>query len=136
MFSYLHDGTEHTNTSKAYMLALGLDEEAAESVLNQKAFESSLTPRSVKAFKHQRQALIDKSIVEISTGKHFDANERSISRLGNAIIKTIGMQDSEIIQWSTADVETGVMVNCTKAEIVEAHALATDNFAAAWSVNK
>ncbi len=135
MFSYLHNGTTHTNTSKTYMRKLGLDDDAIEGVLSQKAYEESQEPVHVTAFKAQRQSLIDTAIVITSSGKSFDANERSIIRLGNAVIKLMDKPDSYIVPWSTADVDTGVMVECTKAEIVEAHELATDNFAATWAIS-
>lgn len=135
MFSYLYNGTTHTNTSKTYMRKLGLDDDAIEGVLSQKAYEESQEPVHVTAFKAQRQSLIDTATVITSSGKSFDANERSIIRLGNAVIKLMDKPDSHIVPWSTADVDTGVMVECTKAEIVEAHQLATDNFAAMWEIN-
>lgn len=136
MFSYLYNGTTHTNTSKTYMRKLGLDDDAIEGVLSQKAYEESQEPVHVTAFKAQRQSLIDTATVITSSGKSFDANERSIIRLGNAVIKLMDKPDSHIVPWSTADVDTGVMVECTKAEIVEAHELATDNFAAMWEINQ
>lgn len=136
MFSYLHNGTTHTNTSKTYMRKLGLDDDAIEGLLNQKAYEESQEPAHVASFKAKRQASIDAATVVIASGKSFDANERSIIRLGNAVIKLMDKPDSHIVLWSTADVDTGVMVECTKAEIVEAHELATDNFAAMWEINQ
>ena len=94
-----------------------------------------LEPYKVTIFKLQRQSQIDNAIVEISTGKNFDADELSITRMANALIKHWQLNEDDIIPWSTADVATGVMVECTKAEIVEAHSLATDFFATAWNIN-
>ncbi|KZY40318.1 hypothetical protein A3733_23630 [Pseudoalteromonas shioyasakiensis] len=94
-----------------------------------------LEPYKVTIFKLQRQSQIDNAVIEISTGKTFDADEQSITRMGNALIKHWQLAESDIIPWSTADVATGVMVDCTKAEIVEAHSLATDFFAKAWNIN-
>lgn len=94
-----------------------------------------LAPYKVTIFKLQRQSQIDNAIVEISTGKKFDADELSITRLANALIKHWQLDDSDIIPWSTADVGTGIMIDCTKAEIIEAHQLATDNFAQTWALN-
>lgn len=93
-----------------------------------------LEPYKVTIFKRQRQSQIDNAVVEISTGKTFDADEQSITRLANAIIKHWSLEPTDIIPWSTADVGTGEMVECTKAEIMEAHQLATDNFAATWQI--
>ena len=94
-----------------------------------------LEPYKVTIFKLQRQSQIDNATVEISTGKTFDADELSITRMANALIKHWQLAESDIIPWSTADVATGVMVDCTKAEIVEAHSLATDHFATAWNID-
>ncbi|AXV65285.1 hypothetical protein D0907_08390 [Pseudoalteromonas lipolytica] len=94
-----------------------------------------LEPYKITIFKLERQSQIDNAIVEISTGKKFDADELSITRLANALIKHWQLDDSDIIPWSTADVGTGIMIDCTKAEIIEAHQLATDNFAQTWALN-
>ena len=136
MFKYLHNGEYHTDVSRNYMDDLGLDDDAQQGVLSQKAYEESQEPPHVASFKAKRQASIDAATVVIASGKSFDANERSIIRLGNAVIKIMDKPDSHIVPWSTADVDTGVMVECTKAEIVEAHQLATDNFAATWAINQ
>ena len=136
MFKYLHNGEYHTDTSTEYMSKLGLDDDAIEAVLSQKAYEESQEPPHVASFKAKRQASIDAATVVIASGKSFDANERSIIRLGSAVIKIMDKPDSHIVPWSTADGDTGVMVECTKAEIVEAHQLATDNFAATWAINQ
>jgi len=94
-----------------------------------------LEPYKVTIFKLQRQSQIDNAVVEISTGRKFDADELSITRMANALIKHWQLNEDDIIPWSTADVATGVMVECTKAEIVEAHSLATDHFATAWNID-
>jgi len=94
-----------------------------------------LEPYKVTIFKLQRQSQIDNAVVQTSTGKTFDADELSITRMANALIKHWQLNEDDTIPWSTADVATGVMVECTKAEIVEAHSLATDHFADAWNIN-
>lgn len=94
-----------------------------------------LEPYKVTIFKLQRQSRIDNAVVKISTGKTFDADEKSITRMANALIKHWPLGEDDTIPWSTADVATGVMVDCTKAEIVEAHSLATDHFATAWNID-
>ncbi|WP_063705168.1 hypothetical protein [Pseudoalteromonas gelatinilytica] len=93
-----------------------------------------LEPYKVTIFKLQRQSQIDNAVIEISTGKTFDADEQSITRMANALIKHWQLAEDDTIPWSTTDVPTGVMVECTKAEIVEAHSLATDHFATAWNI--
>lgn len=92
------------------------------------------TSIAISEFKASRQALVDNSIVTVSTGKSFDADEKSISRLLNSIIKHLHDTDDTVIKWSTADVDTGVMVDCTKAEIVEAHKLAVEYVEKVWSI--
>lgn len=94
-----------------------------------------LEPYKVTIFKLQRQSQIDNAVVQISTGKTFDADELSITRMANALIKHWQLGEEDIIHWSTADVGTGEMVPCTKSEIVEAHSLATDFFATAWNID-
>lgn len=93
-----------------------------------------LEPYAITLFKLRRQAEIDNAKVTTASGKCFDADETSITRLANALIKHWTLEPTDIIPWSTADVGTGVMVDCTKAEIIEAHQLATDNFAATWQI--
>ena len=134
MFKYLHDGTYHTDTSDEYMGALGLDDDAKQSVLTQKEYEESQQPSPIELFKTERQKLIDNAKVTIASGKSFDADETSITRLANALIKHWDLEPTGIIPWSTAEVGAGEMVDCTKAEIIEAHQLATDNFAATWQI--
>ena len=94
-----------------------------------------LEPYKVTIFKLQRQRQIDNAVVKTSTGKTFDADELSITRMSNALIKHWQLGEEDTIPWSTADVGTGEMVPCTKAEIVEAHSLATDHFATAWNID-
>lgn len=94
--------------------------------------EAKSQAAAIKKLIKTRHELIANKIVKISSGKEFDADESSILRLCNAIIRNLNNPDTHIIPWSTADVGTGVMVNCTKAEIVEAHQLATDFFGEVW----
>lgn len=80
----------------------------------------------VANFRAKRQELIDNLVVTISTGKSFDANEKSIQRLTASVVSNLTKPDDFIIEWSTADVGTGIMVDCTKSEIEEALSLATE----------
>ncbi|WP_179959246.1 hypothetical protein [Pseudoalteromonas rhizosphaerae] len=93
-----------------------------------------LEPYAITIFKLRRQSEIDNATVTTASGKCFDADETSITRLANALVKHWALEPTDMIPWSTADVGTGVMVNCTKAEIIEAHQLATDNFATTWQI--
>lgn len=89
---------------------------------------------AVNNFRAERQKMLDEAVVAISTGKSFDADEQSIIRLSQALIRTEGLPDDFVIPWSTADVGTGVMVDCTREEIKEAHTNAVDNMSQIWSV--
>lgn len=88
---------------------------------------------AVSRFKASRQKMLDEAAVKISTGKSFDADELSINRMVNAILAAISQDDSFIIKWSTADTGTGELVDCTLAELKEAHKLAMENMASIWS---
>lgn len=86
-------------------------------------------------FKSGRQSQLDSAKVTISTGKSFDADERSITRLHNAI--TYAKEHNvAVIPWSTADVGSGIMVDCTSDEIIEAHRLAVENMTAIWTFDE
>lgn len=101
---------------------------------NIKTPEELKMENSLNVFRSKRQTSIDKSVVTISTGKTFDADEKSIIRLCNAVVRSLTYPDDYIIPWSTSDVGTGIMVPCTKLEILEAHKLATDNFEKLWGL--
>ncbi|MEM5547007.1 hypothetical protein [Pseudoalteromonas fuliginea] len=101
-----------------------------------KTVEEVLAPYAMTLFRLDRKSQIANAKVTISTGKTFDADEMSIIRLGNAVIKAIKLNNDAIIEWSTDDVPTGIMVDCTKAEIIEAHDKATDMFKYMWRIPK
>ena len=90
---------------------------------------------AIANFKSNRQSQLDSAIVTISTGKSFDADEKSITRLHNAITY-IDKHNVTSIPWSTADVGSGVMINCTSEEIIEAHRLAVENMTALWTLEE
>lgn len=92
------------------------------------SFDSESHERNIAIsnFRAKRQELIDNLVVTISTGKSFDANEKSIQRLTASVVSNLTKPDDFIIEWSTADVGTGIMVDCTKSEIKEALFLATE----------
>ena len=97
--------------------------------------EAQQQQEKLEKFVKTRVELIARNVVTVSTGKRFDADEDSINRLCNAKVKHIDKPDDYIVRWSTADVGTGVMIDCTKAEIVEAHYLATEFFGEVWDIN-
>lgn len=88
---------------------------------------------AINRFKSSRQKMLDDAIVKISSGKSFDADELSINRMVNAILAAISQDDSFIIKWSTADTGAGELVDCTLAELKEAHKLSMENMASIWS---
>jgi len=94
--------------------------------------DEEIASREIELFKASRQSQLDAAIVTTSTGKNFDANEKSILRLHNAVTY-IKEHSVESIPWSTADVGSGVMVECTAAEMIEAHKLAVENMTDIWS---
>jgi hypothetical protein len=104
-------------------------------IINAK-LEAQESQQKLIKFVETRIELIARKVVTVSTGKNFDADEDSINRLGNAVIKHLNNPDNHIVRWSTADVGTGVMIDCTKAEIVEAHGLATDYFGEVWDIEQ
>ena len=86
-------------------------------------------------FKSNRQSQLDSAIVTTSSGKSFDADEKSITRLHNAITY-IDKHNATSIPWSTADVGSGIMVDCTSDEIIEAHRLAVENMTSLWTLEE
>ena len=59
MFTYIYDRETHTDTSKAYMTALGMSAEAQESVLNQLAYETHTRACAIRAERDKRIAATD-----------------------------------------------------------------------------
>ncbi len=59
MFTYIYNGETHTDTSAAYMAALGMSDEARESVLNQLAYEEVVKSCSIRAERDKRIAVTD-----------------------------------------------------------------------------
>lgn len=88
----------------------------------------------LQQFRYKREKLVSENIVTTTTNKTFHADEKSIIKLGNSIIKHMTLPEDYIIKWSTADVGTGVMVDCTYAEIKEAHRLAVEFVEQVWSI--
>lgn len=59
MFTYIYDGETHTDTSTAYMVALGMSTDAQESVLNQLAYETHARACAIRAERDKRIAVTD-----------------------------------------------------------------------------
>lgn len=113
------------------------DEQAAKEALEYDKESASFNipfELTVEQFKRSRQEQLDSATVTTLSGKEFDADEASMSRMVNALTAAADEQGATIIPWSLANDGTGVMTDCTKAEIKEAHRLAVKNMAAIWSV--
>lgn len=126
MFKYLHNGKYHTDTTTAYMDALGLDEEAQQSVLEQQKFELTQHPSHRILFKHKRQQTLDTLTVEVD-GMVFDGDEASQSRMGRA---SFSMEPGETIQWVLANNEKTTV---TKEQLALALRLAGAKQAEFWT---
>lgn len=96
--------------------------------------QEEIEAEQIAEFKSSREKLVSESVVTVSTGKSFDAHKDAITNLANSVIKHLGEPDDTVIKWSTADVGTGVMVDCTYAEIKEAHKLAVEYVEAVWGI--
>lgn len=87
---------------------------------------------AINNFKISRQAALDSSVVTTIAGNQYDADERSISRMANALLAMEQKPSSYIVHWSMVNTETGVMTPTAKADLAEAHRLAVENMAAIW----
>lgn len=96
--------------------------------LAQVAEEESLT-----AFRISRQASLDSAVVETTNGNQYNADERSISRMANALLAMSEMPANFVVNWVMANTDTGIMTSTTKADLAEAHRLAVENMTAIWS---
>lgn len=102
--------------------------------LTQEDRDSIALQHQVNQFKAARQQQLDNAIVTTSLDNQYDADEKSISRMANAILAA-QRKDLTNIQWSLADTPTGVMTNVSLADLEEAHELAVENMASIWSIN-
>lgn len=93
----------------------------------QKAEELALA-----AFREKRQKELQKAVVITQCGNQYDADERSIVRMGNALLALINESDDHVTRWSMANTATGVMTETTKADLVEAHRLAVEFMSSKW----
>jgi hypothetical protein len=96
--------------------------------------QDELDTKQIAAFKSSRNQLVSQSVVTTSTGKRFQGDKESVAIMLSTIIEHMNEPDDTIIEWSTEDVGTGIMVECTKAEIVEAHSLAVAYVRSVWGI--
>jgi hypothetical protein len=101
---------------------------------------AKLAEQERQAFKANRDQLLATATVTTSSGKVFDADERSITRMAESKgairdaveLGLIADVDDYPLAWGLADNETGVLTPITFAELVEACALANQNRAVIW----
>lgn len=89
--------------------------------------------RALNDFRANRQQALDNAVVTTTAGNQYDADERSIGRMANALLAMASEPDYYALQWSMANTGTGVMTPTTKADLAEAHRLAVENMASIWS---
>jgi hypothetical protein len=91
------------------------------------------TEQQIQAFKSNRQKILDSAVVTTSNSNQYDADEKSITRMANAILAAQSVGVTEL-SWSLADTGTGVMTAVSLSDITEAHTLAVQNMADIWGV--
>ncbi len=96
------------------------------------AEQAAAQERALNEFRAQRQQALDNAVVTTSLGNQYDADERSIGRMANALLAMATEPSHFSVRWSMADTPTGVMTPTTKADLAEAHRLAVENMDAIW----
>mgnify|MGYP003396728941 CR=1 FL=1 len=99
-----------------------------------KTFAELDSEKELMEFKSNRVNELDSAVIEISSGKKFDASEIAQKRMSNAILalNVAGKTDADTLNWSLADTGSGVATEITFAELKEAFVLAVENMAAIW----
>lgn len=89
---------------------------------------------NLEKFRADRQKALEDAVVTTTLGNQYDADEQSLLRMG-ANIKAgelAGKQDSDIVQWSLADTDTGVMTDVPFSDLKDAYVLAAANMGQIW----
>lgn len=89
---------------------------------------------ATQQFRADRQKALDKAVVTTTLGNQYDADEQSLLRMG-ANIKAgelASKQDEDMVQWSLADTETGVMTDVPFSDLKDAYVLAAANMGQIW----
>jgi hypothetical protein len=107
---------------------------ASNTIIVEGETQDEIDAKQIEAFKTSRNQLVSQSVVTTSTGKRFQGDKESVAIMLSTIIEHMDEPDDTIIEWSTEDVGTGIMVECTKAEIVEAHSLAVAYVRSVWGI--
>ena len=122
--TYLHAGIAHTDTSEAYMTALGIDADTRAAILSQIDFE---TAQDAVAAKKLRDAAVAAIKVTVN-GKVFDGDEVAQGRISRAVAAAESAGVSAY-QWKLAD---NSVVAVSLDELKQALALAFQAQSALW----
>lgn len=90
--------------------------------------------KETQQFRADRQQALDTAVITTTLGNQYDADEQSILRMG-ANIKAgelAGKQDDDMVQWSLADTDTGVMTDVLFSDLKDAYVLAAANMGQIW----
>lgn len=82
-------------------------------------------------FRTDRAAAVEAATVRVN-GNLYDANERSIQRMGVAVVAFSAAPDSAPAAWSMADTAPGVMTAITVGELREALQAAVVQLGELW----
>jgi len=124
--NYIFKGKTHSDTSNDYMLALGMNAEQIESVLNQMEFGKSQLEGKAKLTRDQ--AL---SVIELS-GAKYDATSAALENITRTIriADSFGYAEDKATGWRLANNTTR---QTTLAELREIVALHDDKYVSVWN---
>ena len=122
--TYLHAGIAHTDTSEAYMTALGIDADTRAAILSQIDFE---TARDAVAAKKLRDTAVAAIKVTVN-GKVFDGDEVAQGRIARAVAAAESAAISTY-QWKLAD---NSVAEVSLSELKQALALAFQAQSELW----
>ena len=122
--TYLHAGIAHTDTSEAYMTALGIDADTRAAILSQIDFETAQDAVAAKKLRDTAVAAIKVTL----NGKVFDGDEVAQGRIARAVAAAESAAISTY-QWKLADNSVAAV---SLDELKQALALAFQAQSALW----
>ena len=122
--TYLHAGIAHTDTSEAYMTALGIDADTRAAILSQIDFETAQDAVAAKKLRDTAVAAIKVTV----NGKVFDGDEVAQGRIARAVAAAESAAISTY-QWKLADNSVAAV---SLDELKQALALAFQAQSALW----
>ena len=122
--TYLHAGIAHTDTSEAYMTALGIDADTRAAILSQIDFETAQDAVAAKKLRDTTVAAIKVTV----NGKVFDGDEVAQGRIARAVAAAESAAISTY-QWKLADNSVAAV---SLDELKQALALAFQAQSALW----